>query len=75
MRGMQWSDILRVAADADVDPRTIRKLLDGEDVRGRAGERGREAIARFNAQQEKKPIQGRPGGRDSQQLAGREGNR
>lgn len=36
--------ILRLAADADVDPRTIRRALAGGRVAGRAGERIRAAL-------------------------------
>ena len=31
--------LLRLAADADADPRTVARVLRGEFVRGRAGER------------------------------------
>ena len=31
--------LLRLAADADADPRSVERALHGEHVRGRAGER------------------------------------
>ncbi len=31
--------LLRLAADCDADPRTVARVLRGERVRGRAGER------------------------------------
>jgi hypothetical protein len=36
--------IRRIAVAGEVDPRTVRKLLRGEPVRGAAGERGRDAL-------------------------------
>lgn len=36
--------LLRLAADADVDPRTVERALRGEPVRGRAGERVARAL-------------------------------
>ena len=37
--------VLRLAAEADADPRTVARVLRGEHVRGRAGERIRQALA------------------------------
>lgn len=34
----------RLAVQADCDPRTIRKALRGEEVRGMAGERAKKAL-------------------------------
>jgi hypothetical protein len=37
-------DLLRLAADCDADPRTVQRVLRGEHVRGRAGERIRRVL-------------------------------
>jgi hypothetical protein len=39
------AQILACASKAQVDPRTIRKVLRGEEVRGMAGERAAEALS------------------------------
>jgi len=35
---------LRIAAAADVDPRTVKKFCEGKDVKGRPGERIERAL-------------------------------
>lgn len=45
---MQMPDpiqLKRIALEASVDPRTLRRVLRGEEVRGMAGYRAREALA------------------------------
>lgn len=43
-RTIDESQARRLAVQADCDPRTIRKALRGEDVKGMAGERARKAL-------------------------------
>jgi hypothetical protein len=53
MRTVDRRTILRLAAEGDLDPRSARKaLIEGPDaLRGRAGERAREAMERLGLQE------------------------
>jgi hypothetical protein len=44
---MQEQDIRRLAAEASVDPRTVKKLLDGGEIRKLVEERIRTAAKRL----------------------------
>jgi hypothetical protein len=46
MQGFDDATIRELSVAASVDPRTIRKILRGEQVRGMAGKRARAALAR-----------------------------
>ncbi|KYF87532.1 hypothetical protein BE17_07250 [Sorangium cellulosum] len=41
---VDWPTLRQLAVKADVDPRTIAKVLRSEDVRGMAGHRARRAL-------------------------------
>ena len=43
-RTIDEANARRLAVRADVDPKTIRKVLRGDKVRGMAGERARKAL-------------------------------
>jgi len=43
-RTLDEGTVLRLAVAASVDPKTIRKAVRGLPIRGRAGERAREAL-------------------------------
>jgi hypothetical protein len=50
--GFDVPTLLRLAASADADPRTVARVLRGERVRGRAGERIRQVLVTNGAQLE-----------------------
>jgi hypothetical protein len=53
--GITRPELLQLAAAADADPRTVARVLRGEHVRGRAGERIREALT---TRQRQEPADG-----------------
>jgi hypothetical protein len=47
--------ILRIAVEADVDPRTVRNVLDGEPIKSRSAERVMRVLAHRGIQVTPKP--------------------
>jgi hypothetical protein len=47
LAGLGAAEIRRVAVEASADPRTVRKVLTGQEVRGMAEARVRQALAKL----------------------------
>ena len=53
---LRRAELFRLAADANVDPRTVLRVLRGEKVRGDAGERVRAVLAAHGVKLEPAPA-------------------
>jgi hypothetical protein len=46
MRSLDASTLRRLSVESDTDPRSIKKILEGKEVRGSAGRRARQVLIR-----------------------------
>lgn len=59
-RTLDASTLRRLAVQADVDPRSLQRLLRGEHVRGAAGHRARRVLVEFGYLTEPSATEQRP---------------
>jgi hypothetical protein len=56
-RKLDASTARRLAVEASCDPRSLQRVLDGEEVRGLAGERAREVLIKHGLLTVREPPQ------------------